>query len=44
MAYTKVSMADIPLGISILVTINIVWRLAALVCLEIHAYRHLSKI
>ncbi|KNB46494.1 hypothetical protein JH06_0100 [Blastocystis sp. subtype 4] len=44
MAYTKVSMADIPLGISILVTINIVWRVAALVCLEIHAYRHLSKI
>ena len=44
MQYTKVAMRDIPLGISILVTINVVWRLAAFVCLEIHAYRHLSKI
>ncbi|KAK8793159.1 hypothetical protein WA588_005098 [Blastocystis sp. NMH] len=44
MQYTKVAMRDIPLGISILVTINVVWRLAAFICLEIHAYRHLSKI
>ena len=44
MQYTKVATRDIPLGISILVTINVVWRLAAFICLEIHAYRHLSKI
>ena len=44
MEYTKVSMRDIALGISILVAINVGWRIGAFVCLEIHAYRHLSKI
>lgn len=44
MEYTKVSTKDIALGISILVVINLGWRVGAFICLEIHAYNHLSKI
>ena len=44
MEYTKVSTRDIALGISILIAINVGWRIGAFVCLEIHAYHHLSKI
>ena len=44
MKYTKVSMIDIPVGISLLVAINLAWRIGAFICLEIHAYRHLNKI
>ena len=44
MQYTSVHGYDIPLGICVLVALNLALRIGAFVCLEFHSYRHLSKI
>lgn len=44
MDYTGVHGYDLPLGICVLVALNLAFRLAAFVCLEIHTFRHLNKI
>lgn len=44
MDYTGVNGYDLPLGICVLVAINLAFRLAAFACLEVHTFRHLNKI
>ena len=44
MDYAGVHGYDVALGICVLVALNLGFRIAAFVCLEIHTFRHLNKI